>query len=131
MHMLMHMPPAPMPAIRFAPSTLAPTPMAAWRRSVIWCETTGIGKQARGKTAMADNKKAGRAAPPGESLFSSLFNVAARGGKSPRVFDCDLIVCHFRGSVKGCGHHVARARKRPLLGTNSKMSSGDEQRRHP
>jgi hypothetical protein len=34
---------------------------------------------------MMDNKKAGRAAPPGESLFSSLFNVAARGGKSPRV----------------------------------------------
>jgi hypothetical protein len=32
-----------------------------------------------------DTKKAGRAAPPGESLFSSLFNVAARGGKSPRV----------------------------------------------
>jgi hypothetical protein len=31
-----------------------------------------------------DTKNAGRAAPPGESLFSSLFSVAARGGKSPR-----------------------------------------------
>ena len=39
---------------------------------------------ARKRTVM-DTKKAGRAAPPGESLFSSLFNVAARGGKSPRV----------------------------------------------
>jgi hypothetical protein len=39
----------------------------------------------RAQVEMADNKKAGRAAPPGESLFSSLFNVAARGGKSPRV----------------------------------------------
>lgn len=37
------------------------------------------------KETVMDTKKAGRAAPPGESLFSSLFNVAARGGKSPRV----------------------------------------------
>jgi hypothetical protein len=85
MHTLMYMRPVPMPAIRFASSTLAPAPKAAWRQSVIRCETTGIGGQARGETTMADNKKAGRAAPPGESLFSSLFNVAARGGKSPRV----------------------------------------------
>lgn len=120
-----------MPGIRFAPSTLAPTRMAAWRRSVIWCETTGIGKQARGKTAMADNKKAGRAAPPGESLFSSLFNVAARGGKSPRVFDCDLIVCHFRGSVKGCGITRRARRKCPLPRDEQEEPSGDEQHRRP
>src|SRR5215208_2253859 len=54
----------------------------------------------REEMAMTNNKNAGRAAPPGDSLFSSLFNVAARGGKSPRVFDCVLIVCHYSGSVK-------------------------------
>ena len=44
----------------------------------------GMRAQRRKETVM-DTKNAGRAAPPGESLFSSLFNVAARGGKSPRV----------------------------------------------
>ena len=45
----------------------------------------GIGAGAWRNGAVMDTKKAGRAAPPGESLFSSLFYVAARGGKSPRV----------------------------------------------
>jgi hypothetical protein len=79
----MHMHPMRMPAIRFAPGTLAPAPRGARRGSVIWCETMGM--EAREEAEMTDNKKAGRAAPPGESLFSSLFSVAARGGKSPRV----------------------------------------------
>jgi hypothetical protein len=38
----MHMHPMRMPAIRFAPGTLAPAPRGARREGVIWCETTGM-----------------------------------------------------------------------------------------
>jgi hypothetical protein len=38
----MDMHPMRMPAIRFAPDTLAPAPRRARRGSVIWCVTTGM-----------------------------------------------------------------------------------------
>jgi hypothetical protein len=72
-----------MRALRFAPRTPAHAPETARWRIVVSGVKAGIGE--RVQVAIAGNKKAGRAAPPGESLFSSLFNVAARGGKSPRV----------------------------------------------
>jgi hypothetical protein len=37
-------------------------------------------------------KKPGRIQPPGLSRFSTLFYVAAIGGKSPRHFDCGLMI---------------------------------------
>jgi hypothetical protein len=46
---------------------------------------TSLGERSGVDTAIMDTKKARACAPPGESLFSSLFNVAARGGKSPRL----------------------------------------------
>ena len=71
--------PAPLPA--------RTTDRARWARgrSVAEVAERVIGAETVEKRTVLDTKKAGRAAPPGESLFSSLFNVAARGGKSPRV----------------------------------------------
>jgi hypothetical protein len=52
-----------------------------------------------------DTKKPGvHAAPPGESLFSSLFSVAARGGKSPRV---SVVTCSL-----GRATRVVKSRRR-------------------
>ena len=47
-----------------------------------------------------DTKNARRAAPPGESLFSSLFSVAARGGKSPRESIVIVSLWRLAGVVK-------------------------------
>ena len=84
MHMLpmgMHM--HPMLRIRFERNAPISAPVAQdWigaRRA-----KADIGAGAWRKGCYGYKKNAGRAAPPGESLFSSLFYVAARGGKSPR-----------------------------------------------
>jgi hypothetical protein len=88
MHMRigMHMHPDSMAPIRFEPRMLARA-SAARRRVMTDGEEAGMDVRVcdveRRLTTM-DTKNAGRAAPPGESLFSSLFSVAARGGKSPR-----------------------------------------------
>jgi len=85
MHMLMpigmHM--HPLLRIRFERNAPITAPAA---RDWIGAKRTeaDIGAGAWRKRAVMDTKNAGRAAPPGESLFSSLFYVAARGGKSPR-----------------------------------------------
>jgi hypothetical protein len=91
MHMLpmdMHM--HPMLRIRFERRAPISAPVA---REAIGAKRTeaDIGAGAWRKRAVMDTKKAGRAAPPGESLFSSLFNVAARGGKSPRHRLCSSV----------------------------------------
>lgn len=39
---------------------------------------------------LVENESARAMEPPGVTLFSTLFYVAAIGGKSPRVFSCDL-----------------------------------------
>ena len=81
MHMGMHM--HPMLRIRFDRDAPIPAPTA---RGWIEAKRTeaNIGAGAWESGTVMDTKNAGRAAPPGESLFSSLFYVAARGGKSPR-----------------------------------------------
>ena len=90
MHMLpmgMHM--HPMLRIRFERN--APISALA-ARGEIEAKRTGAGIGAGAwKTGLMDTKNAGRAAPPGESLFSSLFYVAARGGKSPRHRLCPSV----------------------------------------
>jgi hypothetical protein len=58
--------------------------------------------------------------PPGASRFSSLFNVAAIGGKSPRVFSCE-------GQSRGIdcfrqGDRLARLRR----GGSARGSSGED-----
>jgi hypothetical protein len=60
-----------------------------------------------------DTKKPGvHAAPPGESLFSSLFSVAARGGKSPRESIVLVSLRPARSAVKPLSLSIARlARK--------------------
>jgi hypothetical protein len=85
MHMIgMHMHPDPRAPARFSART-ATRARAARGQSVTEIAGWVIGGGRSEKETVMDTKKAGRAAPPGESLFSSLFNVAARGGKSPRV----------------------------------------------
>ena len=42
----------------------------------------------------------GTVVPLGVSLFSTLFSVAAIGGKLPRAFDCTLIIGRDRKRVK-------------------------------
>jgi hypothetical protein len=59
--------------------------IGAWAERGSKGRATSHRTRSRAKRTVMDTKNAGRAAPPGESLFSSLFNVAARGGKSPRV----------------------------------------------
>ena len=91
MHMLpmgMHM--HPMPRIRFERNAPISAPAAQdWIGAKRTEADIGAGVLRNG--AVMDTKKAGRAAPPGESLFSSLFNVAARGGKSPRHRLCPSV----------------------------------------
>jgi hypothetical protein len=92
MHMLMlmgmHM--HPMLRIRFDRNAPISAPAA---QDWIGAKRTeaDIGLGAWRKLGVMDTKKAGRAAPPGESLFSSLFYVAARGGKSPRHRLCSSV----------------------------------------
>jgi hypothetical protein len=88
LHMDMHM--HPMLRIRF--ERYAPISALAARDEIEAKRTeAGIGAGAWRNGAVMDTKRAGRAAPPGESLFSSLFNVAARGGKSPRHRLCPSV----------------------------------------
>jgi hypothetical protein len=89
MHMLMPMGMYmhPMLRIRFERNAPISAPAAQDEIGAKRAEA-GIGAGAWRNGAVMDTKKAGRAAPPGESLFSSLFNVAARGGKSPRLRLC-------------------------------------------
>ena len=86
MDMRMH----PMLRIRFERNAPISAPAA---RDEIEAKRTeaDIGAGAWRNGAVMDTKKAGRAAPPGESLFSSLFYVAARGGKSPRHRLCSSV----------------------------------------
>ena len=42
----------------------------------------------------------GTVVPPGVSLFSTLFSVAAIGGKLPRAFDCIHIIGRALNDVK-------------------------------
>jgi len=86
LHMDMH----PMLRIRFERRAPISTP-AARDGIVAKRAEADIGAGAWRKRAVMDTKKAGRAAPPGESLFSSLFYVAARGGKSPRHRLCSSV----------------------------------------
>jgi hypothetical protein len=90
MHMLMGMHMHPMLRIRFERYAPITAPAAQ-----DWIGTkrteAGIESGAWRKLGVMDTKKAGRAAPPGESLFSSLFYVAARGGKSPRHRLCPSV----------------------------------------
>ena len=76
-----HMHPDPM-FIRFARHAPAHARSARERRAV-WKRSEVM--RVTGRARILDTKKARACAPPGESLFSSLFNVAARGGKSPRL----------------------------------------------
>jgi hypothetical protein len=46
----------------------------------------------RGELMLQKNESPGRERPPGASRFSTLFNVAAIGGKSPRTIDCPWTV---------------------------------------
>jgi hypothetical protein len=85
----MHM--HPMLRIRFERHAPISAPTA---RDEIEAKRTGAGAgigAGAWKTGLMDTKNAGRAAPPGESLFSSLFYVAARGGKSPRHRLCSSV----------------------------------------
>ena len=80
-----------------------------------WAERDGDRRTSHGmraqqrKEAVMDTKKAGRAAPPGESLFSSLFNVAARGGKSPRVSVVRSVYGGSSAASSPATRYVARA----------------------
>jgi hypothetical protein len=76
--------PAPIAPARFSTRTVSPA-RTARGRSVAEVAERVIESEDEAARRILDTKKAGRAAPPGESLFSSLFNVAARGGKSPRA----------------------------------------------
>jgi hypothetical protein len=88
LHMDMHM--HPMLRIRFERNAPISAPAAQDEFGAKRAEA-GIGAGAWKNGAVMDTKKAGRAAPPGESLFSSLFYVAARGGKSPRHRLCSSV----------------------------------------
>ena len=46
------------------------------------------------------NESPGRKRPPGASRFSTLFNVAAIGGKSPRIINCLETISNLRRRVK-------------------------------
>jgi hypothetical protein len=89
----MHVHPDPGAPARFSARTTTRARLARGR-SVKEIAERVMGGEAAKKGTVMDTKNAGRAAPPGESLFSSLFNVAARGGKSPRV----SIVCSVYGA---------------------------------
>src|SRR5215207_3400533 len=71
----------------------------------------------RERTRVLDTKKARACAPPGESLFSSLFNVAARGGKSPRLTSVVIVsLCLATHAVKPCASALrARPANRAVI----------------
>jgi hypothetical protein len=56
----------------------------------------------RGETLVTNDKRPERW-PPGASRFSTLFYVAAIGGKSPRVFDCVRTLAGTASDVKAAG----------------------------
>jgi hypothetical protein len=88
-----------------------------------------------------DTKKPGvRAAPPGESLFSSLFSVAARGGKSPRESVVTVSLEPLAHRVKSLEPRRSRASSRhamaertlfPSLSSSSSLPGGRHARSHP
>src|SRR5215203_2877103 len=96
----MHPDPMPIRFSRHAPAHAQPARGGSdiWKRS----EDIRIGCGSE-RTKILDTKKARACAPPGESLFSSLFNVAARGGKSPRLTSVVVVsLCLATRAVKPC-----------------------------
>src|SRR5829696_2291516 len=96
----MHPDPMPIRFSRHAPAHAQPARGGSdiWKRS----EDIRIGCDSE-RTKILDTKKARACAPPGESLFSSLFNVAARGGKSPRLTSVVIVsLCLATRAVKPC-----------------------------